>query len=185
MNYYLRCLRSTFGASRHPRRSLRFPNQFDVFSKRQSYFHMKITFSIFVDVKDERRGFVRKRLPNVNNFFFVLPSFLFGPAAKYYSEQAASKQAGFYFPSSLLFYAESCRVEASKQPDFRVCGAKVMKTHWKFLKRKFHSLFITIFLMKYLKIAFVLSTMPRASSLCRHLRDVVSEAGISPLEIIN
>lgn len=34
--------------------------------------------------------------------------------------------------------------------------------------------------MKYLKIAFVLSTMPRASSLCRHLRDVVSEAGISP-----
>lgn len=79
MNYYLRCLRSTFGASRHPRRSLRFPNQFDVFSKRQSYFHMKITFSIFVDVEDERRGFVRKRLPNVNNFFSCSPLFSLAP----------------------------------------------------------------------------------------------------------
>lgn len=52
-----------------------------------------------------------------------------------------------------------------------------MKIHWKFLKRKFHSLFSTIFLMKYLKIAFVLSTMPPLLVSCR---DVVSKAGTLP-----
>lgn len=124
MNYYLRCLpsTSTFGGFPPPSPQPPVPQPIWCFLKTPKLLsHENNFFNICRrerrNILKERRGFAQK-VTERKQLFFCSPPLRFAPRSKILFRKArtsktSGKQAGIYSPSSLLFYAKSCRVAAS------------------------------------------------------------------------